>query len=953
MKPRPRKRLLDRICPLGLSQAWPQIALGVGLWMAGAALTVAQAGQRPVELQSFATHSRLTVRLDENVRAVWKEKADGFEVLFPGVALSDLGAPLGAEAEWAEQARKLSDQRLGEIHLGETEKGLVLKGKWRFPEGKARLAFPKMEHFDYRDSKAGESRYVLDFWVKPGMTAAELQARKHREAREVELQNQKKIAKAREERRLAYQRARAEIEEVTRFCQEPVVPGRDIFLNFLPLHEEIDLKKYFPTKAPDENFSYFEPKSDSKEAQYLRLAQHLYRTGDFGLVSRTVEFFEKEVKASAYQEEMRFLRANAFFKLGHEEEALKNIRELAATRPQTPMALQGMLFMAQRSFHKGLYLEALEHFLWLSNRYPKHQLNWVFQLGAAECSFRLLQTERASKAYSWIAGNAATDSQKAEGAFRAGDLFVGRQQYEQAVASYYDAFQRFPSESMRFPSAWLNRAESLYWLGQLDRAEQAFQEFLDKFPAHSAGWRASFRIAEIWGRRSGPEAVTKSRKWYLDTINRFPFSPGETLARARLIPCADHAGFDLATADRFFTDEAPKGSYEADLIPAKVREFLGLQHLRALITLGGTDRAIDVAILDLIKNPRSEAKGFVSDVLRALFRRSILEKLDSGRIFEALTFYQEKVDLIPKAREGSSPIDADYLLRLSRAASELGLGSLALKLNLAHAKEAGPSHLAMRGPAGEEPAANPGSQDPESREMEENLRASERHFTEARALWTAQGLESKEAIRKHLSEVAEESEYSFEKEVILALMDEREKKLASALQHAVKAELLLGAREAPPRFQGWIAQLHAQAGDARAAATYLGNLVKSQANRKPAGGKAQDAAVGATLGKIDEQLLSGLGVPPLMNLESMLFLQGEQYGRAGLWGESAAAFAQASDAGLGGNRALYEWSRSLRKQEGEGASAKADEVLRKLASSATDDFWRKLAREALGDTKKP
>jgi hypothetical protein len=182
-------------------------------------------------------------------------------------------------------------------------------------------------------------------------------------------------------------------------------------------------------------------------------------------------------------------------------------------------------------------------------------------------------------------------------------------------------------------------------------------------------------------------------------------------------------------------------------------------------------------------------------------------------------------------------------------------------------------------------------------------------------------------------------------------MDEREKKLASALQHAVKAELLLGAREAPPRFQGWLAQLHAQAGDARAAANYLGNLVKTQADRKAASRKTQDAAGTSTLGKIDEQLLSGLGVPPLMGLESMLFLQGEQYGRAGLWGESAAAFAQASEAGVGGNRALYEWSRSLRKQEGEGASAKADEVLRKLASSATDDFWRKLAREALGDTK--
>src|SRR5690606_24752073 len=128
------------------------------------------------------------------------------------------------------------------------------------------------------------------------------------------------------------------------------------------------------------------------------------------------------------------------------------------------------------------------------------------------------------------------------------DAYLNRAQYDRALAAYYRSGEKFPEATAKSASVQVNRGEALYWLGQHDRAEAQFEKFVKEFPGHPAGWRAYLRLGEIAGRKPGEKAMAESRTRFLETINHYPFSPGAVVARMRLVPCGDHAGFDAKTA---------------------------------------------------------------------------------------------------------------------------------------------------------------------------------------------------------------------------------------------------------------------------------------------------------------------------------------------------------------------------------------------------------------------
>lgn len=878
----------------------------------------------PVLLRSFSTHSRLMVRADSSVKVSYKEVPGGFELLFKNLNLFDVGAPLGAEKEWLKQFKPLEDSRVSRVELSQSKNGVIVHGTWKFPSGRLALASPKMERFEFRQADPGF--YVLDFWVKPGPTAieAKIAAKKARD-REV-LRQVDEESKRRKAKREEVERARAELEDVKPFCRKPLDSSRDVFLAYQPEQEPFEMTRWFPLVTPDRAYKYLEPTGDSKDAQYARLALSLYQQGKPALAIRTIDFLVDEFPKSVYRSEMRFLRANAMVKLGDEESALRILAQIVAGSGQSPTAMNSALYLAKRSMEKSQYLVALETFLWLSRHYPTHRNAWLFHFGAAECLKNLRQTDRAAAEYELVAAKAPDRRSQAEAVIRIGDLYMMRQQYDQALASYYQVNARYPEEAKEFASIRINRAEALYWLGQYERAEQEFRGFLASFPGNSTGWRATLRLGEIIGRRAGDEARAESRKWFHQTVNAFPFTPGAVLARARLLPCEDHAGFNYETATRFFEGEAKAYTGGDQVFMANYREFIGLARIRTMIGMGQYDDGVDAAIAMLKSNPKGEARNIAANTLRALLRRTVLDRLAKGEKYEALQFYKARQADVPKARDESDFAEVDYLLRLAQAASDLGFGELAGQLTASHGEQ-------MRKDA---PARGIAAED-----LDRNIERSVRAFTEAKALWVAEGMKNEPKIRELLAEVIEESEYSYEREVLYGLMAEKAGKLATARKHSLKAQLLMpktGTADEQAiesaRVDFWVAGLEGRVGDPRVAIETYKRLAELKLPASGTGIRMDATAV--------------LGLKQLPSRERVLMAQGDLLGdRLGRWGEAAATYQMAVDAGLGGNQAMYEFSRALGKSPRASDREKSRQALERLAESDQDDFWRRLARQAL------
>jgi tetratricopeptide (TPR) repeat protein len=889
-----------------------------------------------IQIQSFKTHSRVLFSVDETVETHLKSDAKGFEIFFKGISLSDLGAPLGEEASWGNQFGEVADSRLKTMKFSEVAGGVKVQGSWKYPMGKSALVNAQMDTFEYRQGTP--PHYVLDFWLKQGgLTRSEFDNKQQAKEALARKQREDEEKKLRAERRIASEKRLADVEDTTRFCREPLNEKKDIFLQFLPVHPPVDFKKYFPSTTADNasGYDYKEPEAQgtSADVKYVRLALDLYRQGKFALVLKTLDFFEQEQLKSDYRLEMKFLRANAMVKLALQPQAEILFKSIMSEAPTSPEARATALFLAYLKHEKGDVLAATDSLLWLETHYPNDPNAWVFHLGVAESLYALNQTDRALKEYEWVVEKAPTAETKAEGALRSADLYLARLQYDQALAGYFQAIHYFEGPAKKFPPIHINRAEALYGLGEYDRAKEAFVAFLEQFPGHPEGWRATYRLGEIEGRKSGDAAQAASRKYFYDTINQFPFSPGATLARLRLIPCGDHAGFSFEAMEHFFAEDLATFDAKAEVLMIPFKAMTALTHIRSLITFGKEPMAVEAAIDELQKPGGIEVHEIIRGSLNGIFRKSVLALLKDGKKYEALTFYKEKSSMLPKVT--SSPEETDYLLKLSEAASDLGLGSLA--------KEIADRYTKMNPARTVAEASTP--------DLQTVLQTSEQHFTQAKALWVSSGMKSEGTVREQLAQVKEESHFSYQRELILALMDQKSAKFPSALAHAVRAQLLKPADHSGDlRVQAWIAEIQSETGDKGAALEGYRNLEKHIRLQKDLLKTNPKATIG-----IDEEA-AALGVTPVPGLDRVMISQGELLEAQGHWGEAAATYARAMEDGVGGDQVVYQYARSLKKTGNPSDRAKADGLLKKLAANpasgdAQESFWNKLAREALADEK--
>lgn len=893
---------------------WKWIICGMGASLATHSALAASS----VDLQTFRTHSRLSIQLDPSVEPSWTETPGGFKLLLKGVALQDLYLSPGV-------VDSLRDSRLKSVSVAEAGDSVVLTGVWNFPAGDAAPADPSMERFQYREK--APAKLLIDFWPKTGPTVGDLKKLKETKSRQAAIKTAEREALARRQRRAEVEKSLAIQADVARFCTEPMKDGVDIFLPFYPLHETFDFAKYFPDTNPDESFQFLIPKEGTEDAKYVKLALDLHRKGNHALAIKTLDLFEKEQPKSIYLTDMRFLRANALRKLGLKDAANRLFEELRERSVGTPASLFSALYLANQVRLEGNHLQTLERYLWISQNYPEHRLNWVFRMAAAEALYSLKQSDRAIKEYEWIAENGPDAESRANGLIRIGNAYLVRFQYDRALASYFKAMETFPEITKNSASLQLNRAESLYWLGQLDRAESAFGEFRSRFSAHPAGWRASIRLGEIVGRKPGPEAIAASRKHFLQAVNGYPFSAGATLARMRLIPCGDHAGFTAEAARAFFEKDAQTYTGEGEIDMDRYKELRAMLRVRSLVLYDELVAAIDAAIQEKEELSRkSQAALWIGDMERQLFRKTIITLLDAGKKFDAIQFYDKRADklsLVDDAEEIDSTklaIDPDYLLRLSRAASDLNLGTLATKIYAKYVTASAQFALS-RGIA-----SSRGKDD-----LDAKLRASEKAFTEAKALWVVDHVKETAKIRDRLVSVIDESPFSFQKEIMLGILAEQDGKLVTAIGHASKAKLLL-----PPIAKAsgseiavidqWIAKLQVASNNTRAAIETFRKL------------QAAPTGEAAEIG-------TGLGLKPLEGKESWIISEGELLTKLGRFGEAALAFEKAVNEGMGGNRAMYEYANALSKSSRD--PGKVRDLLQKVAESEKNDFWKELARKAL------
>ena len=839
-----------------------------------------------LEVETLKTHSRVRLKIDETIPAKVQVTKKGFEITVPGLSPEDLGISDGKINK--------GDQRFTGINVTKQKESTVVTGNWKQQN---------METFDYRQKNPPS--LVLDFWSKGGLTGAQLQKfvkTKEQKAKWTKAQQGVSSLIAEIQRREA---RRKEVIDPNRFCRGTREDETEIFLTFKPAHETIDFTQWMSITMPDRDYPYLKPEGNSEEDKTVRLAYELYEKGKLALVLKTIEFIEKDYPTTRYKEDMAFLRANTKMKLGLAAEADRDFQDIVLSSPKSAPAYIAAFMQAVKFISKEEYIQSLEKFMWLAEHFEKHPMNWVFHLGIAESLYAIKETSKAEQEYGWIEKNAPDLRFRSEAAFRVGDLYMDREQYAEALTAYTRAIKRYPEYTRHAPIVFINRAESLYWLGEYKRAAQEFEDYLKNQASHPMGWRASFRLGELADRSQDPKVRELGRKWYQKTINDYPVSAGAALARARLMVCGDHGGFNYELAEVFFNDQSQIRRINNESASDEVQDFLSLARARTYQSLAPAEETLN-AIEDELKKPmKSKTRDELRALLLVALRSEVFNLIEKDQGYQALQIYKSYRDLLPFKAD---PDLVDFMLKLAQTAVQIELPTVA-QMVLADYRERW----------GQKAAPTP----------EMALKRSDEYFTEAQMLWDSGGVESEAKVREALDKIPEISEYHYQKNVLLGIIEEKKGNYNQALIYASKSLLLSSGKKEQPVIEYWVARL----------------LLKLE--RYGAAAKAY-ADIHYT-----EEPIDFMSLPDLPDEVNLIEVTADCYEKDKNWGKAAEYYEMLADEQeKPTNRTLYQLAMAIEKVNPAQSKQKVQTLLKQVSSSQTDDFWKTMALEALENRTK-
>jgi predicted Zn-dependent protease len=913
--------LLNSGLNLGLSLGVTTLAVPSISWAA----TVADF-RGSVEITPTKSYSRFSIAIDSSFKPEITETAQGFLITIPAATLMDVGVPFGSEEAYNQYLSGLTDTRISSIKVHEEPGKLVVEGKYKFPIGSAKLADPKMDHFDFRKNEEG--KYYVDFFYKKGPTAIEAN-RDRRSADDKKLQAERELFLKKEaERKESREKRLIEARNALFFCDLPFDRANTIFLKYRADHPVVKFSAYFPEKIPDHLFEYTEPKGASEEVEMVRLALKLARENKEALSMKTIEFLEKQYPKSRFTNEMLFLKANDLYRLGFEDKGRELLVQISKRARGTDVSMQSSAFLAVQAFKNQEWLAALEGFMNLKREMPKSKLAWLFRYGIAESLYQIKQTDQAKLEYEWVAANAPKADIRAEAAFKAGDVYFDRNQFAQAIVVYESSTKKHEGELIHYPQVLMNLAESYFQLDEFARAEKIFAKYLEIGRNQPNAWRASLRLAEIKSlhQKMTPEIETA----FTDTVNSYPMSPGAVIARLRMLPCGTHGGFDLGSAQRLINSPEVKNfDGERIMYTEPFKELVAVTEVRTLLSFGQDEASVKAGLARLRDNPSMDARRFIEQAMIGGIKRVLEKQLNTGDEIGAIASYQKYGDYLPLPLH--DPMADDLKMRLAKVASDRKLTSLALKIIEPYQKlsqvEAKELMAAIR-----KNLVNEGVDDTESRT-----------FLEVKTLWNGANFKAEDEkqandLLARLSTIREQSKFSLERDLILALYYAEIKDFAKANELNLQLTTRMAKVDSGERIQIW---------------TFAGETANSAQDYAYAAKSFHQARV--ILEKVSKDNHSEIDLRRLGTIPSLSYLyqnEGETLEKQQKWKEAVALYTEAIENKVGGNHILYAHAKALLQTGGRESKKIASRSLEKIEQSQDDDVWKRLAREKLNEIAK-
>jgi tetratricopeptide (TPR) repeat protein len=413
----------------------------------------------------------------------------------------------------------------------------------------------------------------------------------------------------------------------------------------------------------------------NQENQEASLLASLFEKERYAIFLKSAREFLKEYPVSRYEEIIRYMMADTYFKFWQESKnpddfdtAMAMYRGVSEKYKESPLAARTHLFVAYSYLDRGDNLNAIkafQRFLELRNddkSFDQKKLTPQIKIAEAKSFLNLGRLDESFKILDEVEKTAPDKKDSITAAYHKGDIFFQNGDYKRAVHEYRYAQKTYPKDWASFPNAYFNSAEADFWLGNYRDCLNSYREFLQKFPNNQYGGFAMTRIGELLAAMGAdPKRV---RGAFLESSFRYKGTPGGSIARVRLI------------ADRLpeMKDKELKNAIEE---VKEIEKNVKLQSLdeftNFLIADGYYNRGdFESATGDLIKYYQNNPIAKNRDKYKARIERnittSIRKNAEQNKFLEALKVYGHYAN---NWLSGSDRIDTEFYV--GRAYEQAGV----------------------------------------------------------------------------------------------------------------------------------------------------------------------------------------------------------------------------------------------------------------------------------------
>lgn len=279
----------------------------------------------------------------------------------------------------------------------------------------------------------------------------------------------------------------------------------------------------------------------NKENKEARFVLHLAKKGRDAAFQKSYNYFVNQYPKSKYDEIIRNVAGEFFFKAYLKEPSGKNFKRVEDTYsylqnkyPNSIVAERNLLLMAYAYLERGDALNTLQFFKKILSSYPETEHWDQAQKAMSEAYLKLNKFAEAERVLEELRANAKDPQNKVEADFRIGDVFIAKNDLKAAEKAYLGALERHPEAAARlYPNVHYNLAEAYFWTPRYHAALNRFVDFLERFPDHPFGAYAMTRVGELLQILGADQS--KYMGAFLESSYRFKNAPGAEVAQIRML----------------------------------------------------------------------------------------------------------------------------------------------------------------------------------------------------------------------------------------------------------------------------------------------------------------------------------------------------------------------------------------------------------------------------------